>query len=55
MRGNIDWEHGIAALREIEFEGLFNLEIPGERGLPVDLTLRRMEGVLAATRWLLSR
>lgn len=54
-RGNIDWEHGIAALREIEFEGLFNLEIPGERGLPVDLTLRRMEGVLATTRWLLSR
>jgi len=55
MRGNIDWEHGIAALREIEFDGLFNLEIPGERGLPVDLILRRMEGVLATTRWLLSR
>ncbi len=55
MRGNIDWEHGVAALREIGYTGLFNLEIPGERGLPVDLTLRRMEGVLATTQWLLER
>ena len=55
MRGSIDWEAGIAALREIGFEGIFNLEIPGERGLPVDLTLRRMEGVLATAQWLLSR
>lgn len=54
-RGTIDWERGIAALRDIEYDGLFNLEIPGERGLPVDLILRRMEGVLATTRWLLSR
>lgn len=55
MRGSIDWEHGIAALREIGYAGLFNLEIPGERGLPVDLILRRMEGVLATTLWLLER
>ncbi len=55
MRGTIDWEAGIAALREIGFDGIFNLEIPGERGLPVDLTLKQMEGVLATTRWLLSR
>ncbi len=54
MRGNIDWEHGIAALREIGYAGLFNLEIPGERGLPVELTLRRLEAVLATTHWLLS-
>ncbi len=54
-RGSIDWEAGIAALREIGYEGIFNLEIPGERGLPVDLTLRRLEGILATTRWRLSR
>ncbi|MGC9319000.1 MAG: sugar phosphate isomerase/epimerase family protein [Armatimonadota bacterium] len=54
-RGSIDWEAGIGALRELGFEGIFNLEIPGERGLPVELTLKRMEGVLAATRWLLER
>lgn len=53
-RGNIDWKAGIAALREIGYEGPFNLEIPGERGLPPDLTLKRLEGVLATTRWLLA-
>ena len=52
-RGTIDWPAGIAALREIGYEGLFNLEIPGERGLPPDLTLKRLEGILDATRWLL--
>lgn len=52
-RGSIDWAAGIAALREIGYGGHFNLEIPGERGLPPDLTLKRLEGVLASTRWLL--
>ncbi|MFW5866867.1 MAG: sugar phosphate isomerase/epimerase family protein, partial [Armatimonadota bacterium] len=53
-RGTIDWSAGIAALREIGYEGLFNLEIPGERGLPPDLTLKRLEGVQESTRWLLN-
>jgi len=52
-RGDIDWKTGIAALREIGYEGLFNLEIPGERGLPPDLTLKRLEGIQATCRWLL--
>ncbi|HCA47317.1 MAG TPA: hypothetical protein DEP45_08120 [Armatimonadetes bacterium] len=52
-RGTINWRVGIAALREIGYHGLFNLEIPGERGLPAHLTLKRLEGVLATTRWLL--
>jgi sugar phosphate isomerase/epimerase len=53
-RGSIDWRAGIAALREVDYEGLFNLEIPGERGLPPDLTLKRLEGILATNRWLLT-
>lgn len=53
-RGTIDWRPGIAALREIGYEGLFNLEIPGERGLPPELTLKRLEGILQTNRWLLS-
>jgi sugar phosphate isomerase/epimerase len=53
-RGTIDWPAGIAALHEIGYDGLFNLEIPGERGLPPDLTLKRLEGVLETTRWLLA-
>jgi len=52
-RGTVEWKPGIAALREIGYDGLFNLEIPGERGLPPDLTLKRLEGVQEATRWLL--
>ena len=52
-RGTVAWKAGIRALREIGYDGLFNLEIPGERGLPPDLTLKRLEGVLEATRWLL--
>ena len=52
-RGTIDWQAGIAALREIGYDGYFNLEIPGERGLPPELTLKRLEGILATSRWLL--
>ncbi len=52
-RGTIDWKAGIAALREIDYDGLFNLEIPGERGLPTNLSLKRLEGVMEATQWLL--
>lgn len=54
-RGTIDWTAGIAALRQSGYEGLFNLEIPGERGLPPELTLKRLEGVLETARWLLDR
>ncbi|MFP4248393.1 MAG: sugar phosphate isomerase/epimerase family protein [Armatimonadota bacterium] len=54
-RGSIDWPAGIAALRESGYDGLFNLEIPGERGLPPDLTLKRLEGVLETARWLLKQ
>jgi sugar phosphate isomerase/epimerase len=54
-RGSIDWQTGIAALRESGYDGLFNLEIPGERGLPPDLTLKRLEGVLETARWLLKQ
>ncbi|MFO8079469.1 MAG: sugar phosphate isomerase/epimerase family protein [Armatimonadota bacterium] len=55
IRGSIDWTAGIAALRETGYEGLFNLEIPGERGLPPNLTLKRLEGVLETARWLLTQ
>lgn len=53
--GTIDWRSGIAALRDIGYDGLFNLEIPGEPDLPVELTLKLLEAILATTRWLLSR
>ena len=36
-RGNIDFEEVVKALKEIGYIGLFNLEIPGERRIPLEL------------------
>ncbi len=55
FRGTIDWESGVAALREIGYEGIFNLEISPARGQPMDAQVRWLEGVLATTQWLLGR
>lgn len=54
-RGTIDWAGGIAALVEIGYEGLFNLEIPGERAPTLELALRRLEGIRDTAQWLLAR
>lgn len=47
--GNIDWMGVIGALKDVGYAGLFNLEIPGERGCPIevqDAKLRYIKGVL---------
>ena len=36
-RGNIDFETVVSALNEIGYDGLFNLEIPGERECPLEV------------------
>lgn len=51
--GKVDWLEGVAALREIGYDGIFNLEIPGERGLPTAQTAYRLQYALAITNWLL--
>lgn len=51
--GKVDWHEGVAAMREIGYDGIFNLEIPGERGLPVEQTAYRLEYALSITNWLL--
>lgn len=33
-RGHVDFEEVVAALREVDYQGLFNLEIPGESHCP---------------------
>ena len=38
--GNVDWKDVMTGLREVNYQGLFNLEIPGER-VHCPLTLRR--------------
>ncbi len=51
--GNIDWREGMAALGEIGYDGIFNLEIPGERGLPTAQLDYHMEYALSICNWLL--
>ena len=53
--GGIDWEKGVAALRGIGYEGIFNLENPGERGLKPEQMVYRIRYALDITNWLLSR
>ena len=36
-RGNVDFAAVVDALREINYEGLFNLEIPGENRIPFEI------------------
>lgn len=42
-RGNVDFEEVVAALREIDYHGLFNLEIPGERKAPLPVRGYKLE------------
>lgn len=54
LSGGIDWQEGVAALREIGYEGIFNLENPGERGLEPEQMVYRIRYALDITNWLLS-
>ena len=36
-RGTVDFPEIIKALKEIKYNGIFNLEIPGERSIPLEL------------------
>lgn len=42
-RGNVDFAEVIAALREVGYSGLFNLEIPGERLAPLKIRGYKLE------------
>jgi len=42
-RGNVDFAEVVAALREVDYHGLFNLEIPGERLAPLPVLGYKLE------------
>lgn len=42
-RGNIDFAEVINALETVEYSGLFNLEIPGERNAPLEIRGYKLE------------
>lgn len=42
-KGNVDWDKVVGALKEIEYDGLWNLEIPGERLCPFEIKLEKLD------------
>jgi len=50
--GSIDWRATVAALREIGYDGLFNLEIPGERHREAGIASFRARYAYEVAAWL---
>ena len=51
--GSIDWRDVMSALREIGYEGILNLEIPGDSHPDRELRLIRSRYALEIARWLI--
>ncbi len=54
-RGTIDWEDGVQGLRDIGWDGIFNLEIAPLREQPIELEMLRLKQVAETARWLIER
>jgi sugar phosphate isomerase/epimerase len=50
--GSIDWKAVMRALREAEYDGLFNLEIPGERHAALPLRALKSLHARQVAEWL---
>lgn len=44
--GTVDWNDVMTALKEIQYDGLFNFEVPGERNCPPEFRLLKMDYIL---------
>ena len=54
--GGVDWLPGVAALRELDYHGIFNFEIGGGGpDTPDEIRLPRLRYALRIANWLLSR
>ena len=53
FQGKIGWEEIVDALEEIGYEGLFNLEIPGERDCPREVRDMKMAYVARSVEYLM--
>jgi len=54
-RGNVDFEKVVAALREVDYHGLFNLEIPGERMAPLPVLGYKLEYIRKCYDYLMAQ
>ena len=53
-KGNVNFAEVVKALREIDYEGLFNLEIPGERLAPLEVQGYKIEYIRKCYEYLMS-
>ena len=51
--GTVDFGEVVDALRQVEYQGLFNLEIPGERRLPLELRAAKLGYIRACYDYLM--
>ncbi len=51
-RGTVDFLSVIRACREVGYDGLYNYEIPGENGCPVEVRLMKLRYLRALSDWL---
>lgn len=54
-RGSVDFEKVVAALREVDYHGLFNLEIPGERMAPLPVRGYKLEYIRKCYDYLMAQ
>ncbi len=52
--GNVDWKDVMTGLREVNYDGLFNLEVPGERRASLEMRRVKLEYIHRVCRYLLS-
>lgn len=53
-KGNVKWDLVVKALREVDYGGLFNLEIPGERIAPLPVRGYKLEYIRKCYDYLMS-
>jgi len=51
--GTVDFAEVVSALREIDYHGMFNLEIPGERGIPLEMRDAKLTYIKAGYDYLM--
>ena len=52
-KGNVDFAEIVEALREINYEGLFNLEIPGENRVPFEIRKYKLDYIVKCYEYLM--
>ena len=54
-RGTVDFTEVVHALSEVDYEGLFNLEIPGESHIPMELRAAKLRYIQSCYDYLMRR